>query len=262
MIDSHCHLTDPRLFSQLDDVLARARAAGVTRIITIGTGPSDNRAAIELCRNHSNIHCAIGIHPNYCHEISFDALGDLRELQYDPSVLALGEMGLDYHYEFADRARQGEFFEAQLALAIDIGRPVVIHCRDAVDDCLAILHGFAPVPAVFHCFTGTPDEARRILDAGYVLGFTGAITFKKSDELRQAVRNTPKDRLLVETDAPYLSPEPMRKVKANEPAFVVHTAAVVAEQWGIDVAEVDRITTENVERFFRLSPSPSGRGSG
>jgi TatD DNase family protein len=250
MIDSHCHLTDPRLISQLDEVLLRARNAGVTRIITIGAEPADDRAAIELCRNRPELRCAIGVHPNYCHEVEFEAVAQLRELQADPSAVALGEMGLDYHYDFADRARQRKFFEAQMQLASELNRPVVIHCREAVNDCLSLMRSFSSVPAVFHCFTGTVDEARRILNAGYLLGFTGVITFKKSDELREAVRITPRDRLLVETDAPYLSPEPVRKVKTNEPAFVMHTAAMVAHEWGIGVEEVDRITTANVERFF------------
>jgi len=227
-------------------------------MITIGTSPDDNRAAIALCRTHPELRCAIGVHPNYCHEVEFEAVDQLRELQTDPAVVALGEMGLDYHYNFADRARQKQFLEAQLHLAAELGRPIVIHCREAVDDTLAILRGVSGVRAVFHCFTGNVDEARRILDAGFLLGFTGPITFKKSDELREAVRITPRDRLLVETDAPYLSPEPMRKVKVNEPAFVVHTAQVIAQQWGVSVEEVDRVTTSNVERFFgwALRPSP------
>jgi TatD DNase family protein len=250
MIDSHCHLTDPRLHAQLQDVLARANAAGVARFITIGTQPLDNQAALLLCRDHSNIRCAIGIHPNYCQDVEEDQIPLLKQAQQDPNVVALGEMGLDYHHHFADPKRQRRFFEAQLQIAADVSRPVVIHCREATDDCLAVMRGFPTVAAVFHCFTGTMAEASRILDAGYLLSFTGAITFKKSDELREVVRSTPKDRLLVETDAPYLTPEPMRKIKTNEPAFVVHTAAVVAQQWAVTVSEVDRISTENVQRLF------------
>src|SRR5690349_12617520 len=251
MIDSHCHLTDPRLFEQLDAVLSRAAAAGVTRMITVGTNPADDAAAIAVCRGRENVRCTVGVHPNYCHEVDFAEVPRLRELQRDPSVVALGEMGLDYHYDFADRARQRQFFEAQLQLAAELGRPVVIHCREAVDDTLAILRNFASVPAVFHCFTGTSGEATRIVDAGHLLGFTGVVTFKKNDDLRAAVRATPRDRLLVETDAPYLSPEPVRKQKTNEPAFVMHTAAVVAQEWGVSLQELDAITTANTLRFFR-----------
>jgi TatD DNase family protein len=251
MVDSHCHLTDPRLFEQLEDVLARAAAAGVSRMITVGTNPADDEAAIGVCRGRMDrLRCTVGVHPNYCHEVEFDEVARLRELQRDPAVVALGEMGLDYHYDFADRARQRKFFEAQLSLASELDRPVVIHCREAVDDTLAILREFPSVPAVFHCFTGTVDEAGKILETGYLLGFTGVVTFKKNDALREAARLTPRDRLLVETDAPYLSPEPVRKQKTNEPALVMQTARVVAEQWGVSIEELDRITTANVERFF------------
>ena len=136
-------------------------------------------------------------------------------------------------------------------LLAELDRPVVIHCREAVDDTLALMRDFASVPGVFHCFTGASDEARRIVKAGYLLGFTGVVTFKRNDDLRAAVRLTPRDRLLVETDAPYLTPEPMRKQKTNEPSFVVHTAAVVAKEWGVSLEELDAITTQNTLRFFR-----------
>jgi TatD DNase family protein len=250
VIDSHCHLTDPRLASQLDDVLARARAAGVDRIITIGTNPADWDAALQLCRDRDNIRCAIGVHPNYCHEVDESELPRLRELQADLAVVALGEMGLDYHYNFADRARQRSFFESQVQLAAVLSRPVVIHCREAVTDTLAVLSNFPTVRAVFHCFTGTVAEADRILEQGYLIGFTGVVTFKNSDALREAARRAPLDRILVETDAPYLTPEPMRKQKVNEPSFVAHTAAAVANARGITTAQLDEATTANVKRFF------------
>jgi TatD DNase family protein len=252
MIDSHCHLTDPRLLEQLDDVLSRAAAAGIEKMITIGTRPDDDVAAIELCGKHPDVlRCAIGVHPNYCHEVDESELPRLRELQADRSVVALGEMGLDYHYDFADRPRQRRFFDSQLQLAAALGRPVVIHCREAVDDCLAILRNFPDVSAVFHCFTGSIDEGERIIDAGYLLGFTGAVTFKKSGDLRELVRRAPQDRLLVETDAPYLTPEPMRKQKVNEPAMVVHVARTIAGARGVSLEDVDRFTTQNARQFFK-----------
>lgn len=250
MIDTHCHLTDPRLFGQLDEVIDRARAAGVERIITIGTDLDDARAAIALCQGRRNIYCCIGIHPNHSHQAQLEQVEHLRDLQRDPSVVALGEMGLDYHYDFAPRRRQQQFFEAQLQLASELKRAVVLHCREAVDDTLAMLGAFPEVPAVFHCFTGASSEARRILDRGYLLGFTGPVTFKKSDDLREAVRLTPLDRLLVETDAPYLSPEPLRKIKTNEPAFVMHTAQVVAALKQVEVAELGHHVLENAQRLF------------
>ena len=260
MIDTHCHLTDPRLRDQLDDVLARATGAGVTRVITVGTSPTDARAAVQIARAHPGIvSCAVGVHPNYVTEVAESDLSSLREIQADPSVVALGEMGLDYHYD-TPRDRQRQFFEYQLSLATELDRPVVIHSRESVDDCVAMMRAFPAVRGVFHCFTDTLDAARAVLDAGHLIGFTGPVTYRKNDALREVVRFVPLDRLLVETDGPYLSPEPVRKHKVCEPAFVTHTAATVARVKGLTVDQVDRATTANAERLFRLAhetpPSP------
>ena len=251
MIDSHCHLTDPRLAEQLDLVLHRAADAGVSRMVTIGTGIDDDIACIELCRALPNVRCAIGVHPNYSGEANIEDLPRLRQLQFDPSVVALGEMGLDYFHHFAPRERQRSVFEFQLELAAELNRPIVIHSREAIDDTLAMMRGVPSLQAVFHCFTGSAAEAEKILAAGYLLGFTGAVTFKKSDEVRAAAALAPLDRILVETDAPYLTPEPMRKQKTNEPSFVVHVAAVVAQVKNVNREEIDRITSENARRFYR-----------
>jgi TatD DNase family protein len=250
VIDSHCHLTDPRLGEQLLDVLARAAAAGVGRMITVGTSLEDDRRCVELCRQLPQVRCAIGIHPNYVAESKLEDVEQIELLQLDGSVVALGETGLDYHYGQETKLRQREFFIRQLELAKKVNRPVVIHCREAVDDTLSILNDFTSVAALFHCFTGTIEEARRIVDAGYYLGFGGAVTFKKSEALRDVAREAPADRFVMETDAPYLTPEPMRKQKINEPAMVMHTAAVVAAARGVDVDEIDRLSTANVQRFF------------
>lgn len=250
MIDTHCHLTDPRLLSQLDEVLSRAAAAGIERIITIGTDVADDAAAIEVCKGRANIRCGVGIHPNYTHEASLDDLPKLRELQADASVVALGEMGLDQHHKFSTRETQLSFFEPQLQMAIEVNKPVVIHSREATDDTLAVMRNFPGVRAVFHCFTGSPEEARQILDAGHFISFTGAVTFKKADAVREAAALTPLERMLVETDAPYLSPEPKRSQKVNEPSLVVHVAETLARVKGVSVEEIDRVTTGNAERFF------------
>jgi TatD DNase family protein len=250
MIDTHCHLTDPRLLSQLDDVLARAAAAGIERMITIGTDVADDAAAIALCQGRPQLRCAVGVHPNYTHEAALQDLAKLRELQADPSVVALGEMGLDYHHAFSTKAHQLSYFEPQLQMATAVGKPVVIHSREATDDTIAVMKSFPAVRAVFHCFTGSPDEARKILDAGYFISYTGAVTFKKNEALREAAALTPLDRMFVETDAPYLSPEPKRSQKTNEPALVVHVAETLARVKGVSVEELDRVTTENAERFF------------
>jgi TatD DNase family protein len=251
MIDTHCHLTDPRLMEQLPGVLERAAAAGVSRIVTIGTYPADWDAALAVAKGRENVRCAVGAHPNHCHEIEFEELARLRQLAQSPAVAAIGEMGLDYHHQFANRKLQAKYFQAQLEIARDVKLPVVIHCREAVDDCLAILAAFPDVRAVFHCFTGTGAEARRIWDAGYLTGFTGVVTFRNGQPLRDIVAEAPADRILVETDAPYLTPEPMRKQKTNEPALVVHTAAAVAAARNITLQELDGLTTKNAMRFYR-----------
>jgi TatD DNase family protein len=253
MIDTHCHLTDPRLLDQIDAVMQRAQGAGVSGIMTIGTHPADWPGCVELCRKYANVRAAVGVHPNYCHEAELADLSRLPELLREPGVLALGEMGLDYFHKDAPRDRQGEFFRAQLALARDHDRPAIIHSRQATDDTLAALGEFPTVAAVFHCFTGTLAEAKKIIAAGHYVGFTGVVTYKNAPEVRASAAIVPADRILVETDAPYLSPEPMRRQKVNEPSLVMHTAAMVAQVRGIRVEELDRITTENARRLFRWS---------
>jgi len=251
MIDTHCHLSDPRLARQLAEVLARAAAAGVQRMVSIATDRDDWHATLAITRGRDNIRCALGIHPNYAHEASLEQLAELKQVQADPCVVALGEMGLDYHYDFAPKDRQKIFFQGQLEIARQYHRPVVIHCREATDDCLAILKDFPEISCDFHCFTGTMAESRKILDGGYLMGFTGAVTFKNNDYLRQIAALVPLDRLMVETDAPYLTPEPMRKQKINEPAMVVHVARVLAAVHGKTFEEIEKVTSENARRFYR-----------
>lgn len=254
MIDTHCHLTDPRLGDQIEEVLSRAKSNGVDRVITIATDPDDCRAVVEVCRANANVCCVIGIHPNYTAEVADDAvaLATIRELRAGPGVVALGEMGLDYFRKDAPVDRQRTFFEAQLALAVEFNMPVVIHSREAIADSLAVMENFPSVRAVFHSFTGTLEEMKAIVDRGYTVGFTGPVTYKKNDALREAARDCPIDQLVVETDAPYLSPEPMRSQKINEPALVVHIARRIAELKGMDYRAFDEATTRNAERFFSL----------
>ncbi|MGC4032733.1 MAG: TatD family hydrolase [Tepidisphaeraceae bacterium] len=254
MIDSHCHLTDPRLFDQLDAVLARAKAAGVKGFVTIGTEIADSHLALEVAGRYSDVvRCAVGIHPNHCQNTGKEDLDALSMLAVDDLVVAVGETGLDYHYDRAERKTQREFFEAQLELAVKIDKPLVIHCREAVDDALAILGGFPTARCVFHCFTGTEKEAEAIIEANGWISFTGPITYKKNDALRKVVEAVPLDRLLVETDSPYLSPEPVRSSKFCEPAFVAYTLGMVAKVKGRPVEEIDAITTANTQKFFGMT---------
>jgi TatD DNase family protein len=250
VIDTHCHLTYPQLHDQLAGVLHRAELAGVKKMVTIGTTPDDAERAVDLCARHTHIRAAVGIHPHYAAQATADDLARIAALESNPCVVALGEMGLDYHHHFSPRDRQKQIFIGQLELAQRTARPIVIHCREAMEDCLDILSEYPQIRAVFHCFTGTAPEARRVLDRGYLIGFTGVVTFKRSDELRQVAKFAPQEQIVVETDAPYLTPEPHRTIKTNEPAMVVHTAAAVARERGISTAELDELTTQNAQRFF------------
>lgn len=253
MIDSHCHLTDPRLFEQLDAVLDRAFQAGVEQIITIGTDPIDARAALGLSQKYPDrIRCAIGIHPNESGQYAPEIINDLKTLARHSSVVAIGETGLDYYWDTVDRRQQQQMFEAHLKLAIELEKPVVIHSRQAIADTLAVLRDYPGVPCVFHCFTGSMSEADAIIQAGYWVGFTGPVTFKKNDPLREILRTIPQDRILVETDGPYLSPEPVRGKKVCEPAFVQYVLAMVAKVRGLSLDQADLLTTANTRRFYRI----------
>ena len=252
MIDTHCHLTDPRLGGQLPAVLKRAAEAGVRRMVTIGTSIADSRDGLSLASRLTNVSCAVGIHPNYAGDAEPADAEQLVEMLQDSDAVAVGEIGLDYFHDRVEAKHQAAVFVAQLEIADRLNKPVVIHSREAISDTLAILADFPSVPCVFHCFTGTPAEAERILAAGFLIGFTGPITYKKNDALRETARRVPLDRLLIETDAPYLSPEPVRKIKTCEPAFVAHTAARLAEVRGITLDELDAATTANAEAFYLL----------
>ena len=267
MIDTHCHLTEPRIASQLDKALARAAAAGVRRIVSISVDLDDAEKAVAVCQNRPSLRCAVGVHPTNVSEVAEEELSRLRTLQADPTVVAIGEAGLDYHHSTEHKAAQLRFFEFQLAVAAEVNKPMVIHARDAVADCLAMMRNFPAVRAVFHCFTGTPAEAKQILAAGYLIGFTGAITYPQNAHLEvSGARDVPVDRFVVETDAPWLSPEPMRHQKTNEPAFVMHTARRVAELRGTTSGRDRRADYAHRGSVLRLAggvasgPSLSGRG--
>ena len=249
MIDTHCHLTFPQLASDLDGVVARAAEAGVSHLVTIGTTAAESAAGLVVARRFDNVACTAGVHPCY-DESAGDFTAELRDLLADPKCLAVGECGLDYFHDSVPRADQRASFLRQLALAAELGKPVVVHSRESVGDCLEIVRGFPGVRCVFHCFTGGVAEAGMLAEAGHYVGFTGPLTFKKNDALREAARRIPEDRVLVETDSPYLSPEPVRGKRPCEPAYVRFTLATLAEARGWSVEEGDRITTENARRFY------------
>ncbi len=260
-VDSHCHLDDRRFADDLDAVLERAAAAGVTRILTIGTGdgPPELDRAVRLAERYPQIVASVGVHPHDAAKVTPESYADLRALAKHPKVVAFGEIGLDYHYDFSPRPAQRDVFVEQLAIARGAGLPIIIHTREAWADTMAILREFAPVRGIMHCFTGTPEEAEEALALGFHLAFGGVTTFKTAESVRQALRLTPDDRLLIETDAPYLAPIPHRG-KRNEPALMLETARVLAGVRGVTVEEIGRITTANFERLCALAhnglPSP------
>jgi TatD DNase family protein len=255
LVDSHCHLDSSDFNDDRDSVIDRALQAGVSRLVAVGTGegPPDLEAGIRLAERHAPIYATAGVHPHDAAKATDETLSRLRELVSHPKVIALGEIGLDYHYDFSPRDRQRAVFTEQLNIAREASLPVVIHTREAWEDTLRILGEHwsePPAPCLMHCFTGSPAEARECLDRGFYLSFGGILTFPKATGIQQAAREAPDDRILIETDAPYLAPVP-RRGKRNEPAYLVHTAAKLAELRGIDPQTAAQLTTSNFERLFQ-----------
>lgn len=249
LFDSHCHLTDAAFDEDRDDVLARARAAGVTGLVTIASHPDDVDAALGLARAHEGVWCTAGVHPHEASRGDAGALERVRELLADPHVVAIGECGLDFHYEHAPRDVQARVFRAQIELAAETGLPLVVHSRDADDATLAVLRDLpAGVRGVLHCFTGGDALLEAALDVGWWVSFSGIVTFRRFDAAHR-VRAVPDDRLLVETDAPYLAPVPHRG-RRNEPAFVAATVEAVARMRGRAAADVADLTRANARRFY------------
>lgn len=255
LIDSHAHLTFPELADQVDDVLSRCAEAGVDRIITIGTDVADAKRAVELAERYpGQIHAAAGFHPHEAAKVQAADLSAMGALWDDDRVVAMGEMGLDYHYDFSDRQSQHDVFDRQLDMAASRDKPVIIHCREAFDDVLPMLvdRGFSGRRVVFHCFTGTAEQAARIARHGWRISFTGIVTFHGSKELQAMAKTYPADQLMVETDSPYLSPVPVRNKKPNEPAHVAHIARFLAELREVSYEDLVASTSRNTEVFFGL----------
>jgi TatD DNase family protein len=279
LIDTHAHLDFPELVSELDGVVERATAAGVKRIIAIGTTVASSRQAIRIAAKYPGVYATVGVHPTHAAEVSENFIDELRELAAQPKVVAIGEIGLDYFHlpsraeeedviqttyralsagsvelllrDHSEKATQAVVFQEQLELAQALDVPVIVHQRDSLEDILAIIREF-PVSAVFHCFNGNPAQAVDLVQQGYYISFTGIVTFKKAAEVRDAAAAISIDRLMVETDAPYLAPVPFRG-KRCEPAYVRETAQAIAQARGISFDTLAETTTRNACRFFRLS---------
>ncbi|MGA9602988.1 MAG: TatD family hydrolase [Methyloceanibacter sp.] len=256
LIDSHCHLDFPELKADLDGVLARAHAAGVGRMLTISTKVGHFTALRALAEAHDNVFCSVGTHPHHAAEEPDIMVEELVELARHPKVVAIGEAGLDYHYDYSPRDIQKKSFRTHIAASRETGLPLVIHAREADADIARMLGEETrkgAFPFVLHCFTSGAELARTGLALGGYVSFSGVVTFRNAEALRDIALAVPYDRLLVETDAPYLAPEPMRG-KTNEPAFVTHTAARLAALRGVSEADMARTTSENFFRLFKRVP--------
>ncbi len=256
LVDHHCHLDFPQFAPERDAVVARAKAAGVGIIVTISTRIKRLPELLALTDAYDNVYCSVGTHPHNAHEELDVPVAEIVRLSAHPKVVAIGEAGLDYFYQKSPREAQQEGFRRHIEAARITGLPLEIHTRDADEDTIRILedeHAKGPFPALLHCFTGGEKLAMRAVALGLYVSFTGVITFKKSDALRAIAAAVPLDRLLVETDAPYLAPDPYRG-KTNEPAYVVHTAATLAGVKGITPAQFADATTQNFFRLFQKVP--------
>jgi TatD DNase family protein len=257
LIDSHCHLDFPDFADDLDGVVTRARAAGVARIVSISTRVMRHAELLAIAERFPDVYCSVGTHPHHADQELDIGVEELVARTRHPKVVAIGEAGLDYYYDKSPREAQARGFRNHIAAARATSLPLVIHSRDADADMAQMLEeetGKGAFPAVLHCFTGGDDLARRAIALGLCISFTGILTFRKSDELRAIARSLPADRILVETDAPYLAPGPYRG-KRNEPSYVIETAKVLAETRGVSLDEIARQTTENFFRLFRKVPS-------
>jgi TatD DNase family protein len=258
LVDSHCHLDFPDFSGDLDAIVARAAQAGIGRIVTISTRVRRLSELIAIAERFPNVYCSVGTHPHHADEEDGIAPEELIELTGHPKVVALGEAGLDYFYDNGSPQAQARGFRAHIAAARVTGLPLVVHTRDADEDCGRILQEEAakgPFRAVLHCYTSGRGLAMKAIELGLSISFTGILTFKKSEALRALAAELPADRIMVETDAPYLAPGKFRG-KRNEPAYVVEVAKVLAEARGVSLEEISRQTTENFFRLFSKVPPP------
>ena len=256
--DSHAHLTDERFAADLDAVIARARAAGLARLVTVASRLGDGDACAGLAAAHDFVSFAVGVHPHEAKHWSLETARAIERSARRPKCVAIGEIGLDYHYSLSPPKEQRAAFREQITLARDLGLPIVLHTRSAWDDTFAILRdeNAAPLGGAFHCFSGGPEEAHRALATGFLLSFAGPLTFKNAGALREAAAMVPTDRLLIETDAPYLTPHPHRGER-NEPARVALVGERLAAIHGLPPETLAAAITANLERRFRIAATRS-----
>jgi len=253
LVDSHAHLELEPLVNDPAGVMRRATAAGVIAVITVGIDLVDARAALEIAETFDNVFLAVGFHPHNAKDVTGESIHEMERIAGHPKVVAYGEIGLDFFRNLSPHSIQRSAFHEQLHLAKALAKPVVIHLRDAYEEGLDMIEKVAPFPAggVVHCFSGNEKDAARVLDLGFHLSIPGTVTYRKNDKLRSIVKAIPSDRILLETDCPFLSPEPLRG-KTNEPAHIVHTAREVARIRAVSLEEIAEITTRNAVRLYGL----------
>ncbi len=250
--DTHAHLDDRQFAEDLADVVASFRAANVTRVVNASCDMDSCMRTVALTKEYPEIYGAVGVHPEAADRFHGEQdLNTLRSLAKEEKICAIGEIGLDYHYDDVSREVQKNVFRAQLELARELHLPVIVHDRDAHEDCLNILRDFTDLKVVFHCYSGSLEFAKTLIRLGFYLSFTGVLTFKNAKAAPTVAQWAPHDRVMIETDCPYLAPVPYRG-KRNSPQYVPEVAKKLAELWGMDVSEVARITTENGLRFFGI----------
>ena len=269
LVDSHCHIDGEQFEDDRDDVVQRAKDAGVVAMLNVGTGDprtDDLRRAVAVAERYDGVYASVGVHPHDAKLYDDAAEEHLIDLAKSPKVIAWGEIGLDHYYDHSPRDVQREVFVRQIRTAKRLGLPVIIHSRDADDETVEILTEECrqetladkdvrvPSVGIMHCFGGTPEIAEKLMDVGFMISFAGNVTFKKAENLRESARVVPMDRLLIETDCPFLTPVPFRG-KRNEPSYVAHTAQFLADMYGIPVPKLAEATTRNFLRFFDLKLS-------
>ncbi len=251
MIDSHCHLDFPEFDTDREEVLKKAAEAGVTQILNPGCNLETSRKAVALADFVSQVVAAVGVHPSNAAELDTAAMSELAKLAEQEQVVAIGEIGLDYKNPKTDKVVQKDAFIHQLALAEKLDKPVIIHSRDAERECVEIIKRMPKLRGVFHCYTGSLAPAIEAVGLGFYVGFTGIVTYKNAALVQEAVQAVPLERILIETDAPFLAPE-LHRGKRCEPAFVVEVAQKIAEIKGLELAEVEKATTENARQLFGI----------
>jgi TatD DNase family protein len=254
LIDSHCHLTFEQLAHDIEAVLARSRNEAVTSWISVGTDSRQNRNVIELAKEFEDVYAAVGIHPHHSSEVTAEEIAQLEQLARQKKVVAIGETGLDFHYNFSRQPDQKRIFVSQLNFAQQLNLPVIVHSREALEETVDILEQFGQGirKIVFHCFTGTANQAKILLKKGFYISFTGVVTFKNAQLIRQAAEVVPLEKLMIETDCPYMSPEPVRKQEVNEPGLMIHTAKCLAQLKKMPLDEFAQAVTATTRNFFAL----------